>query len=48
MEEQQNAQTKGKIWRSEEVPGGVVKLQSDVQGAMAVKMLMTLQSMDLK
>jgi|SRR3954447_7084194 hypothetical protein len=48
MNEMQNSQVKGKMWRSEEVPGGLVKMQSDIQGAMAVKILMTLQAMDLK
>jgi len=48
MQEMQNGQAKGKIWRSQEVPGGIVKMQSDISGATAVKMLMTLQSMDLK
>jgi hypothetical protein len=40
---------KGKIWRSAEVPGGVVKMQSEMQqGAMTMKVGMILQSMDLK
>ena len=48
MQAPQNPTMKGKIWRSEEVPGGLVKWEGDIQGAAAGKMSMTLQSMDLK
>jgi hypothetical protein len=48
MQMPQNPTMKGKIWRSEEVPGGLVKWEGDMQAPANAKMALTLQSMDLK
>jgi hypothetical protein len=48
MQMPQNPTMKGKIWRSDQVPGGLVKWEGDMQGAAVGKMSMTLKSMDLK
>jgi hypothetical protein len=38
----------GKMWRSEEVPGGLVRMHMDVEGAHAMSLKMELKTLNLK
>ena len=46
--EQQGMKTKGKVWRCDQVPGGVVKVDMTMEGAQAGDMKMELVSVDTK
>jgi len=46
--EQQGIKTKGKVWRCDEVPGGVAKVDMNFEGAQAGNMSMQLVSVDTK
>jgi hypothetical protein len=46
--EQQGIKTKGKVWRCDQVPGGVAKVDMTFEGAQAGNMSMQLVSIDAK